>query len=70
MGALRFNLKDFPENLSPKDEQRWRDLRVEIARLVDDRAAATRSQYARMSGGKRNLRFSLKQLGEPRNLEA
>ena len=42
--ARRFSLKDFPENLSPYDEQRWRDLRVEIARLIEDRAAATRSQ--------------------------
>ena len=68
--AEQFPLAKIPTKMNSSDVQHWQELRVEIGRVVMERAAATRSAYARLFHSKRNLRFSMAQLKNWDKLEA
>jgi hypothetical protein len=68
--CTRFDLRAFPRHLTPDQALGWRDIRLEIEELVAMRAERVRFVYSRMDPTKRNLRFSLKQLGDWENLAA
>jgi hypothetical protein len=62
--CARFNLQSVPRQLTAEQAQRWLEIRIEIAEIVEARAEGTRKNYAKRNPKIAVLGKSLKELGK------
>jgi hypothetical protein len=66
----RFSLRSFPEKLTAAHAQRWQDIRLEIADVVNRRALNTFQAYRDAFHRRRSLQVGLDEMNNSDKLEA
>ena len=65
----RFDLQSFPKQLGAAHVQRWNEIRVEIAGIINERAETARQAHAALFPKRRRFRGSLEELSDWERLE-